>query len=161
MARYKKIVELVSMAWISREDTGNLIPVLRACWEKSNSKKDLLDFMVAVDSYFPILDHAWEGLRKGETETVDRFCSAAFTKDQVASLSPDHVVPSLNSLAQRPSPTDMETAELVSCTLSQTQTFKPAITVKPHAYHGGKAIPDCVEVAVRETLEFLLFDAET
>ena len=48
--------------------------------------------------------------------------------------------------------------EAVAAGLSQANAFKPAIKLDRHPYKGGRRVPDCVEVVVRELLDLLLFD---
>ncbi|KAI9005156.1 hypothetical protein DFJ74DRAFT_409604 [Hyaloraphidium curvatum] len=156
MARYLKLADLAAAAW--HDEGGTLAPLLASLWARSSSKRDLLDFLLAVDAYFPVFAPGWEGLRRGDPQTVDRFLASAFSKAEVLALDPASIAASL--LSSSSSPADLETAELVSCSLSQTQAYKQPVPVLRHPYRGGKDVPDCVEVAVREFFEFVLFDTE-
>ena len=47
--------------------------------------------------------------------------------------------------------------ELVAASLSMVHAYRSPIQVEKFQYAGGKEVPDCVEVCVREILEMLLF----
>ena len=55
----------------------------------------------------------------------------------------------------------MELLELVCCAAARRESAKPVVPNGYYGFDGGKVKPDCVEVAVRELIDLLLWNEET
>ena len=204
MARYKKLIRVIATEYqhlLSFEGSPGqsqplygtsayALPLLLSfLWEKSTHKKDLLEFLVAVEesSGRELIADKYADLRDGNSPVRHQWLTSAFPKDELtkprvvdavttlsqyyrrSSSSPstttdggDHLEKIMSQslyCAEYGSPSEYFGAchEVVCASLVRERTYKPAIKLGRHSYGDGKEKPDCVEVAIREVMEGLLF----
>ena len=158
-----------------------LLLLLRFLWEKSHSKRCLLDFLDTVHEYRPVLRHGksstWDpdDLNTFLTSSIDRKDLEQTNKIEHAALrllSTTTLREILRKGEGGSSPNENTTSsswmssagrdcELVAASLSSAQAHKPAIKMSRHGFNGGESKPDCVEVVLREMFDLLLFDSTT
>ena len=155
-----------------------LLLVLRFLWEKSHSKRCLLDFLDTVHEYRPVLRHGksstWnpDDLNTFLTSSIDRKDLEQTNKIEQAALrllSTTTLREILREEGSSPNENTMSSwmssagrdCELVAASLSSAQAHKPAIKMSRHGFNGGPSKPDCVEVVLREMFDLLLFDSTT
>ncbi|KAJ1487971.1 hypothetical protein T484DRAFT_1888147 [Baffinella frigidus] len=158
-ARYERLVDLVREAGLG---VGWGLPLLLCwVWERAERKRCLLDFLLAVDAHRPILreeyaalrsdaglQHAWSCLSFGEDATAQPQLAAA--ADTVLHAAGAGAAGAWEGGAAAAS------VELLAASL---QVTKPPIEVRYHSGRaGGAPRPDCVEAALRELIDLLLYD---
>lgn len=156
LRRFLRLVELV-------REGGECAPavalLLRLGWERAESKRDVLDFLLALDRERPVLAY---GLRD-DAAAQAAFVDAAF--DDAHELNDAAAGSSLAFLASdaaddaRADANFASALEVCAAALSQAHAHKAAIGVRRHTYDGSAPTPDCAEVVVRELLELLTFDS--
>jgi len=165
LARFKRLVSLIREAYQADEATPAVPLLTRIAWEKAEGKQDLLDFYRALSLHLgPVFNDEHRGLiaeDSGSSAFSESFIEDAFTIDELQ--DEDAIGAASSHLAgddDGRSPEYARHLELIAASLSQAQAFKPAWKILRHTYKGGKQVPDCVEVTVREFIDLLLYDAD-
>lgn len=145
-----------------------------AVWECSQSKQCLLEYYLAVQdaSGVDMFNEENEFVKRGvrfdpvvQADWVSRTIDDERLQDSTTSSS--LIQTSLNSLtsdnaAIRASSMDTARAVEVLCAIIMTtkrpRNLKPTTPNGYYGYDGGEIKPDCVEVAVRELIDLLLWD---
>ena len=152
LSRFKRLVEVVGKAWHDDEDDVALTLVARTAWERARSKSELAEYLLALHSIAPVLSE--EGV---SFLTSGEFDKASFgeTLASVDELDADGVLEDMLRTADA----DPLHVERLAAAVSSSLAFKPTTHVSRHTFSGGgKPVNDCVEVAVREVIEYALFD---
>ena len=157
LARFQRLVQLVGGVW--REDThvrGGTALLMRFLWEKALSKDDLLAYLMALHSHFPVLQSSFAH----DTARHAEWLTSCFAPDELECEA--SLLASANALLDRSLPDDCFAGhvERVAASLSSVHTWRSPIRLQRHAYKGGREVPDCVEVVVREIIELLLYDPD-
>ena len=135
--------------------------LMRFLWDKAQSKQDLLVFLQAVHLHTPVLLPSFAAkLSVGGAERQawlnDAFSPAELENEEAlleSALQLMDTTTSAENFAKH--------YELVAAGMSAVHAFRSAVRLERHSYKGGKEVPDCVEVVVREILELFLFDIHT
>jgi hypothetical protein len=144
-------------------------PWLAALWQIARTKDDLLDFLLAMEEYSTeesILDDTNElarALRHDENArkewAASSFAAEEITPDrvhealdQLVSLSDDVVVGGTHDSCGG------RLMEVIAASRAIQHFAKPVVPNGRYGYDGGQPKSDCVEVAVREILDLLLWD---
>ena len=182
LARYRKLIDLLADG-----RNGLAVPLfLRFVWERAQSKRCLLDFLVALDGHISCLRPEWrERVAAGDASAIDEWCSVTLSP---ADTSGDAIEWAARRVLEQPSPScsappvsshsllpsalaalDSDAhassyaraVEMLCADLSDVHAFKPPTALERHAYRGGEPKPDCVEGLAREVFDLLLYDPET
>jgi hypothetical protein len=157
-ARFQRLVKLVGGVW--REETyvrGGTSLLMRFLWERARDKDDLLSYLLALHSHVPVLHPSFAH----DTTLQAQWLKQIFTPDE---LGCEDTLEAAAEALLDPTTPDLAFAysfELLAASLSSVHAFRSPIRLQRHSYKGGKEVPDCVEVVVREILELVLFDANT
>lgn len=125
-------------------------------WELTHSKADALDFLLALHTAAP--DPILHSDLVSDVGQQKAWMQEEFTQQQISCEA------SLEAAALRLlDDTNCGESwaadyELVTAGLSYMQAFRAPIRIQKFSYARGKPVPDCVEVAVREITEMLLFN---
>ena len=127
-------------------------------WEKASSKQDCLDFLLALNNAapHPVL---CQNFSNSSTQQ-QKWLSEAFTKDQMMCESTLQAAALTLLDADASDETWSSSYEQVAAGLSAEQAFRPPLRLNQFSYRKGKAVPDCVELAVREILELILYQPD-
>ena len=83
LARYKRLVEHLAQA-----GDGPAVPLfLRFVWERAESKRCLLDFILALDSHVPCLEPTWRTRLTQDSSCADEWCSSTFSASDTDAAS--------------------------------------------------------------------------
>jgi hypothetical protein len=145
-----------------------------AVWECSKSKQCLLQYFMAVQDvsgvdifsiddefvkcgirFDPAVQADWISQTLNEEELIDPIAPSSLIQSSLKNLiSDDDASPVSNVEKAR-------TIEILCATImsiQQPKSFKPTTPNGYYGYDGGVFKPDCVEVAVRELIDLLLWD---
>ena len=159
LARFLRLVRLVGSVWRDEKNmcAGTSL-VARFAWEKAKSKDDLLSFLLALHSHTPILrPGVVEGLSAQGPER-HKWLAAAFSAVDLEDESALREAAAQLVCTNTSDEHFAHSFELLAAGMSSVHAFRSAVRLERHAYKGGKEVPDCVEVVVREILELVLFD---
>lgn len=179
MARYRKIAKLLAESrhkHTSGIDPDALSMAMAFLWEKAASKRCLLDFYLAVEkaSGLPILTDAYAQLRvNGSTEQIkwlsDQFqpaelnaeavwrATALYQQHHSTLTDPNKKTVTVNVHPDLTEETVSDAIDTIAASHALERSFKPPIKLGRYSYQDGRARPDCVEVMVREVVDFLIF----
>eukprot|EP00934_Nitzschia_sp_Nitz4_P005116 Nitzschia sp. Nitz4//scaffold22_size323478//247071//248783//NITZ4_000571-RA/size323478-processed-gene-0.114-mRNA-1//-1//CDS//3329543127//5106//frame0 len=164
LARWK---ELVNLLGTSQRDALPVAPAvwLSALWELARSKRDLLDFLLALDMY---IQQVLPGLASIFDDTNEMACSLVHDEGSRvewsnSSFHPSELDPAeaMNDLLAFPDWSSYEASrclERVCASRANQHVGQPAVPNGRYAFDGGEVKPDCVEVIVRELFNLLLWD---
>eukprot|EP00960_Hanusia_phi_P063059 765353-Hanusia_phi.AAC.1 len=156
-ARYVEIVRLLSKGLARPSRPFLLLLLLSFLWEKAVSKRCLLDFLLALNTHVPVLrpefsllhlDHSWQ-----ESWSRGGFSTEELGDAQVARAA--EVV-----LEEEGTENFSCSLELLAAGMALSQTSKPMLRSSKQRYKEGAEVPDCVELVLREVVDFLLFDPD-
>jgi len=150
LARFKRIVEFARAA----APASLVLPLLvRIVVDKARSRRDVWAYFRALYEHVPALFRVVPA-----DGVLDDGDSAGFT---AADLTDSDAVENAIERVVARDTVDLASWELVACAVSQANQFKPAVALQRHSVDvGGKQVPDCVEVVVREVVEHLAFAPE-
>ena len=156
-ARFEKLVAHLARVLQHRQPVraGSLMP-LRFLWEKSSSKTDVLDYLLALNKHAPVLDPRFATDIRWQESWVHDVLEPT---DIENTLLLQHA--SLKVLD--PTLTDLDFArfyEILAAGLSCLHASRRAVRLERHSYL-GHTLPDCVEVLIREIIQVLIWDAST
>ena len=163
MQRYIQLVDSIAGACADGGETAPAVQcMLRLAWERSETKRDLLDFLLALDEERPVL--ADRRLRD-DTAAQDAWVQHSFEPSDICDSRVEHALeilaggeaPASGGALLLSSEVSAEAFEIVAAGLSQAHAVRPPLRVHRHSFEGAPVKPDCVEVAVREVIELLLF----
>lgn len=159
-ARWERLVELVcGVASTMRleECEAGMPLLLRFLWEKATSKQDLLDFLLSLHQNAPllgVLDAEFARDKGRQSAWVEE----AFGPDEIED---EGVLEQAALSVLHKSISDADFAlnfERLGAGMSAVHASRAAVRVERHTYKGGKEVPDCVEVVLREVIEMLIYD---
>ena len=165
MSRHLRLIELLSEACVDGGETAPAVPLLlRLAWERAQSKECLLAFILALDAQRPVL--ADEQLRHSLSARQEwmqlAFAPSELSDSSIADAVDCLAVEQSGALQPRGPGSTAHSMELVAARLSQASAYKPALSVRRHRFQGvSPPRADCVEVAVRELIELLLYSPDT
>lgn len=179
LARYRNIIKLLKDDFNNCNNILNYLSIpiyMRLVWEKAESKLCLLEFLLAVEessnkqiisnkySYLrsenSLLKNQWLNSQMNEShlnqESVDKSldCILLSFQENNKILPLDNTTINLNDSCNS---NLSKSLEIVACCLSLTHTLKPAISLSRYSYKDGDSKPDCVEVVLREIIDYLIF----
>lgn len=151
--RYSRVVSLINDVIYSNNRLGTSL-ITHFIWEKIRSKEDCLQYLLELHSRAPtpvlrseVLNPEWQ----------KSWLEEAFTEEQLI----DETMVEAAALRLLDEGTDCSSwasdFELCAASLSMVHAYRCPIQVEKFQFAGGKEVPDCVEVCVREILEMLLF----
>lgn len=159
-ARWERLVGLVCgvASTMELEECEAGMPLLlRFLWEKATSKEDLLDFLLKLHQNAPllgVLDAEFARDKGRQSAWVDE----AFGPDEIEDESALEQA-ALSVLDKSISDADFALSfERLGAGMSAVHASRAAVRVERHSYKGGKEVPDCVEVVLREVIEMLIYD---
>ena len=156
--RFQRLVRLINGLWREEKHASSTSLLMRFLWEKARSKNDLLDFLQALHTHVQVLLPAFADADAAHRQ---QWLLQSFTAPE---LENEEALLEAAALVLEPSVSDLQFAhcfELLAASCSSIHSFRSAIHLERHSYKGGKEVPDCVEVVVREILELLTFDSKT
>ena len=164
LARYKKLVELLATS--SSSSTPSIPLFLRCVWERAESKKCLLDFLVALDDHVGCLTPHWRNMLTTDTAAADAWCESHFDpidtdETAVAAAAMRVLRPFDCSGDANEKMSYARSLEILAANLSEVHAFKPPNILERHSYQGGESKPDCVEMLLRELFDLLLYNPAT
>ena len=177
LARYRRLIDLLAAS----PARGMTVPLfLRFVWERAQSKRCLLHFLLALDTHVAVLRPEWrDSLTARDGAAAEEWCRSAFVPSETSAAavevaaqrilcSEDPISASSSSLpaasmagssASRATCLSLARAvEVLAANLGDVHAFKPPNALERHAVGGGEARPDCVEMVVRELFDLLLYD---
>lgn len=184
LARWKELTNHLRAAGVSHSEETRSLSSLQialstavwsmAVWECSKSKQCLLEYFLAVQdvSGVNIFSNDDEFVQRGiRFDPVVQAEWILQTMDEEGSIEPTTpsslIQSSLKKLIKEDdafpasSVERARTIEILCATIMATQqpkSFKPTTPNGYYGYDGGDVKPDCVEVAVRELIDLLLWD---
>ena len=162
LSRFLRLYTSVSDAYVESSVSPAIPLILRFLWERAQSKQCLLNFLDVVHDYRPIyLDPNFRHNKSLRSAWVrDNFTPVEMLMiDEVESAALQML--SLNHTREKDFTHFGRSIELVAANLSSAHAFKPPLRLEQHSFRGAKPKPDCVEVVVREIIDYLLFDPQT
>ena len=177
LARYRRLIDLLAASPAS----GMTVPLfLRFVWERAQSKRCLLHFLLALDTHVAVLRPEWRDiLTARDGAAAEEWCRSAFVPSETSAAavevaaqrilcSEDPISASSSSLpaasmagssaSRATCPSLARAVEVLAANLGDVHAFKPPNALERHAVGGGEARPDCVEMVVRELFDLLLYD---
>jgi len=184
LARYRRLIDLLAAS----PARGMTVPLfLRFVWERAQSKRCLLHFLLALDTHVAVLRPEWrDALTAHDGAAAEEWCRSAFVPSETSaaaveaaaqrilcsedsiSASRDSISASSSSLptgsmaassaSRATCPSLARAVEVLAANLGDVHAFKPPNSLERHAVGGGEARPDCVEMVVRELFDLLLYD---
>lgn len=160
LSRYKRLVDALRDDYNNPPEKLNSDMANAFAWtlyeKTSRSKTDLLDFVLALNEHVPdSIAQEYQALTTSEEFRLE-FIQRTFTPQQ---LTDDALLS--EQLTKALSTDDLQAWEFVAAGLANTaQSFKPGWKIIKRSYRGtnAKLVPDCVEVALREVFDLLLYD---
>lgn len=159
LARFRKIIRLIAEDTRVPDGSLTLLLALRLLWEKAESKRCLLNFMLAVDSHHPLIADQHAALRNDpgrQAEWLELRFSSHELEDRDAT---DDSACSLLGLQAEDSHGVAVAVERLAAALSLARSAKRPVDVRHYSFCDGRKRPDCVEVVLRETVDLLLLDS--
>ena len=125
--------------------------------EKSSNMKIFAQNELATAlKHCSVAREEWSNARFSEDETDSQSIHSAMDL-----LMDNGVFGATTIPTQQEDSTIARALELVCCAASRRERAKPVVPNGYYGYDGGKVKPDCVEVAVRELIDLLLWNEET
>lgn len=152
--RYSRVVGFINDLLHGNHQMG-LALLTHFAWEKIRMKEDCLQFLLELHSRIPqpVLDP----LFAGDPEWQKSWLDAGFSEEELADETLVETAALRLLLEKGDNSSWAEDFELVSASLSTVHAYRAPIQVEKFQFAGGKEVPDCVEVCVREMLEMLLY----
>ena len=179
LSRYRKLIQLIAKdlqiifnnnAAFSPTTNYVMSLILRLVWEKAESKKCLLEFLIGIEkgSQTTILKDEYSDLRVAGSAMQELWLQDSFslTNDLTTSrIQKASQVLISSYLGHQPTPTAGEDLNLctgqalehLAASIAYEKAFKNPIKLGKHSYGDGPEKPDCVEVVLREIVDVLLY----
>ena len=168
LARFKRLVHLLSSDVsesidLSSSSRGMCVPLFLQCvWERAESKRCILDFLLALDEHVGCLEPRWRDAFETDAGAVQEWCAETFkpgdTDESAVEMAARRVLHHQRAQGLEPF---AHAVEVVAANLCDVHAFKPPNVLERHGYQGGEPRPDCVEMLLRELFDMLLFDPIT
>jgi len=154
LSRYFKVVQCAADALHNGRGVGRAV-LMHFMWEKAQSKQDSLDFLLALHAAAPqpVLDPEFVN----DVGRQDAWLHLAFSKEDITCESSLEAA-ALGLLEEGGCDSAWaQNYELVTAGLSTIHAFRTPLRLYRFSYAQGREVADCVEVAMREVMELLLY----
>lgn len=150
-------VDLVGKTYREGHSTYSAL-LVEFLWSTARNKQDALDYLVHLDATapWPVLSDELRCPVRQQDFIAEQFTQAELSESSRLEEAAYAVLDPASSEGEFAS-----SLELLAAGLSATNAFRAPIRIEHVGYRGGKPKPDCVEVAVREVMELLLYDARS
>eukprot|EP00934_Nitzschia_sp_Nitz4_P005038 Nitzschia sp. Nitz4//scaffold36_size144017//76237//78126//NITZ4_003097-RA/size144017-processed-gene-0.48-mRNA-1//1//CDS//3329549489//5028//frame0 len=162
--------DLISNLSESHRDPLPLAPALwlSALWELARTKRDLLDYLLALDMYVQQVTPGSPSIFDDSSELAqalvhDEASRKEWSKSsfEPSLLDPAEALQDLLSFEHISSYEASRCLERVCASRAIQHVGQPVVPNGRYSYDGGDVKPDCVEVSVRELFNLLLWDEST
>jgi hypothetical protein len=162
---------LINNAAVSPATNYVMSLILRLVWEKAESKKCLLEFLIGIEkgSQTTILKDEYSELRVAGSAMQQQWLQDSFsltndlTTNRIQKASQVLISSYLGHQPTIPSTGEDlffstgQALEHLAASIAYEKAFKNPIKLGKHSYGNGKEKPDCVEVVLREIVDVLLY----
>eukprot|EP00854_Cymbomonas_tetramitiformis_P006211 gene6211-7443_t len=160
LARFRRLIHGIRDAWAEAGGEVAAALLLALVWERASTKQCLLNFLLTLHEYRPVLAQpsTFQCPSDRQFWLEAQFYLEDYTDAVGLEAASQRVLSAASSREGAMGVDWAEGVELLVFGLSLGHAFKPAVPAGRFRYRGLEAKPDCVEAALRETFDLLLFD---